>query len=106
MQALSLLRLFAANRPAMVSGGLMGLIVVLVVAYLLSATAVMRADFSIQQKQSALAEAKSATTELQIRFAEVGSLQQILDRSAVLSYTNAGQVYYIERASDTAVAVR
>ncbi|MEX0916613.1 MAG: hypothetical protein WDZ44_00735 [Candidatus Spechtbacterales bacterium] len=106
MYTLSFLRLFTANRPAMVSGGLMGLIVVLVGAYLISATAVMRADFSIQQKQSELADAKRETIELQIRFAEVGSLQQILDRSASLSYTNAGQVYYIERAPSTAVAVR
>lgn len=106
MYALSILRLFSLSRSAMVSGGLLGVIVVLIVAYLVSATALMRADLSVQSKQTALANAKQESTELQIRFAEVGSLQQILDRSASLSYTDAGRVYYIERVSDTAVAVR
>lgn len=106
MYQLSFLNSFASQRSALMSGGLLALVIALVVAYALSATALMRADLSLQQEQNAIADAKEETTALQIRFAEVGSLQQISERSASLSYTSAGQVYYIERASDTAFAVR
>jgi len=106
MYQFSFLNSFSSHRPVFVSGGLVALVAVLLAAYALSATALMRADLSLQQKQNAITDAKEETTNLQIRFAEVGSLQQISERSASLSYTSAGQVYYIERASDTAVAVR
>lgn len=102
----SALRTFNYERSALLTLGLVALLGALVVGYVLSATALMRADYALQSAREGIAEAKEETARLQIRFSEVGSLQQIMERSASLAYTPVETVHYIERSTLSAFAVR
>jgi len=66
----------------------------------------MGSDYALEDLENKIAAVRTQTDSLQIELSETNSLQQILERSSSLSYTQITKVHYIERSGSAPFAAR
>jgi len=77
---------------------LISIFVIVVVGYIITATALMERDYAIKDLHNQITAAQTESRNLQITMSQESSLEHLLEASLSSSYAAISSVHYVERS--------